>query len=60
VLNNLQKRKASLPSNRMGLVNISAKYGLLNQPDIVINQTPTHFQVIVPLISNKDHEYSYS
>jgi LytS/YehU family sensor histidine kinase len=59
VLNNLQKRKSLVPSNKMGLMNVSAKYQLLNQPDIVINETLTHFQVIVPLISNKQHEFSY-
>ncbi|MDO1445659.1 histidine kinase [Rhodocytophaga aerolata] len=60
VSNNLQKRKHSVPSNKMGLVNISAKYQLLNQPDIIINKTSTHFQVIVPLISHKQDELSYS
>ena len=60
VSNNVQKRKASVPSGKMGLVNISAKYKLLKQPDIMINETPTHFQVTIPLISNKHHEFSYS
>jgi hypothetical protein len=60
VLNNLQKRKSSVPSSKLGLVNISAKYQLLHQPDILINQTPTHFQVVVPLISHKHHAFSYS
>ncbi|WP_111631036.1 sensor histidine kinase [Larkinella arboricola] len=50
VLNTLQKKKATVPSNKTGLVNISAKYRLMNQPDIVIQQTDTHFQVIVPLL----------
>lgn len=59
VLNKLQKRKTSVPSNKMGLVNISAKYQLLNQPDIIINETPDYFQVIVPLISHKEHELSH-
>jgi sensor histidine kinase YesM len=60
VSNNLQKRKNSVPSNKMGLVNVSAKYQLLNQPDIIIHETATHFQVMVPLISNKHNELSYS
>jgi sensor histidine kinase YesM len=59
VVNNLQKRKSTVPSNKMGLVNISAKYQLLNQPDIVIHETSTHFQVMVPLLNNKQHELSY-
>ena len=50
VVNNLQRKQTSIPSNQMGLANISAKYRLLNQPDIVLCQTDTIFQVSVPLI----------
>ncbi len=53
VLNNLQKRKTSVPSGKMGLVNVTAKYRLLDLPDIVINQTDTHFQVMIPLIRHE-------
>jgi LytS/YehU family sensor histidine kinase len=60
VLNNLQKRKTAVFSSKMGLVNISAKYQLLNQPDIIINETSEYFQVMVPLINHKSHECSYS
>jgi sensor histidine kinase YesM len=50
ILNNLQKKKTTMPSSKTGLMNISAKYRLLNQPDIVIQQTDAYFQVIVPLM----------
>lgn len=47
VVNNLQRKQTIVPSNQMGLSNSSAKYRLLNQPDI-IHQTETIFQVSVP------------
>lgn len=50
VVNNRQPKQASVVSNRLGLTNIAAKYRLLNQPDIVIHQTETTFQVAVPLL----------
>ena len=50
VVNNRQPKRASVVSNRLGLTNIAAKYRLLNQPDIVIHQTETIFQVAVPLL----------
>ena len=52
VVNNLQRKQTIVPSNQMGLANISAKYRLLNQPDIVIHQTETIFQVSVPLLQH--------
>lgn len=52
VVNNLQRKQTVVPSNQMGLTNISAKYRLLNQPDPVIYQTETIFQVSVPLLSS--------
>jgi len=53
VVNNLRPRKAKVPSGKMGLVNVSAKYRLLNLPEPVINQTATHFQVIIPLLRHE-------
>lgn len=52
VVNNLQRKQTVVPSNQMGLTNISAKYRLLNQPDIVIHQTEAIFQVSVPLLQS--------
>jgi sensor histidine kinase YesM len=59
VVNNLRKRKITVPSHKMGLVNVAAKYRLLNQPELVIDQSETHFQVVVPLIRKAQHEYSH-
>ncbi len=53
VVNNLRPRKTKVPSGKMGLVNVSAKYRLLNLPEPVINQTATHFQVIIPLLRHE-------
>jgi Histidine kinase len=55
VVNSLQKKTSPVQSNKMGLKNIITKYKLLNQPDIVIKQTETHFLVMVPLIKNKEY-----
>ncbi|HEV7349508.1 sensor histidine kinase [Telluribacter sp.] len=60
VVNNLQKRKTYVPSSKTGLMNISAKYSLLNQPPIVVNESNSHFQVIVPLITNQRHELNHN
>lgn len=52
VMNNLQKKIQKVPSGKMGLANISAKYKLLNQPDVLIQETRDQFTVILPLIAN--------
>ncbi|GAA4460238.1 hypothetical protein GCM10023189_35050 [Nibrella saemangeumensis] len=51
VSNNLQRRSSSgITSTQKGLLNITAKYKLLNQPDIQILETDKEFTVVVPLI----------
>ena len=50
VKNNLQKKTSPVISHNLGLTNIAAKYKLLNQPDIHIEQTNEYFKVSVPLI----------
>ncbi len=60
IKNNLQKRSTAVPSNKMGLVNISAKYQLLNQSEIYIQETETTFLIKIPLISLKIHAHSNS
>ncbi len=52
VVNNLQKKIQSVPSSKMGLANIAAKYRLLNQPEVIINESREHFKVVLPLIAN--------
>jgi hypothetical protein len=50
VTNNVQKKRASVPTNGLGLTNIAAKYKLLNQPDVEILCDDRYFTVKVPLI----------
>ncbi|WP_428659962.1 sensor histidine kinase [Runella sp.] len=51
VVNNLQKKTKSIPSDKTGLANISSKYRLLGQSHVVVRQTETIFQVMIPLIN---------
>lgn len=51
VANNMQRKTQSVLSNKIGLENITVKYKLLNQRDIVISETAEQFEVKVPLIS---------
>ena len=53
VKNNLQKKELKVQSSKVGLENIAAKYQLLNQPDIMINDKGDEFIVTVPLIPKK-------
>lgn len=50
VVNNLQKRKLTMPSEKIGLANIMAKYKLLGYNEVEVRETPTHFMVSLPLI----------
>jgi LytS/YehU family sensor histidine kinase len=50
VLNTLRKRQVTVPSNQTGLSNITRKFRLLNQPDVVVKQTEDCFQVVIPLL----------
>ncbi len=53
VKNNLQRKTVKVESTNIGLQNIAAKYQLLNEPDISINETAFEFAVTVPLIEAK-------
>ncbi len=48
--NNLQKKDSRSTSERLGLKNISAKYRLLKQRDIIVRETAASFRVIIHLI----------
>jgi hypothetical protein len=50
VKNNLQKKTTAVYSSKIGLDNIREKFRLLNQPDIIIKETPTMFIVTLPLL----------
>ncbi|WP_420147161.1 sensor histidine kinase [Spirosoma sp.] len=59
ISNTLRRKQNVVPSNRTGLTNIKAKYRLLGQPDIVVQQTDDSFRVMVPLIQENRYDYSY-
>jgi sensor histidine kinase YesM len=53
ITNNFQKKTVHVTSNGMGLANIAAKFKLLNQPEINIQESETAFIVSLPLIHAK-------
>jgi sensor histidine kinase YesM len=50
VKNNLQKKTITVDSSKIGLNNIREKFRLLEQSDVVINETATEFLVGLPLL----------
>jgi sensor histidine kinase YesM len=50
VVNNLQRRTITLPSAKVGLANVIARYRLLSYPYVEIRETETEFTVLLPLI----------
>ncbi|QHW00207.1 sensor histidine kinase [Spirosoma endbachense] len=59
VSNTVRKKQNLVPSNRTGLANITAKYRLLGQPAVVVEQTDEHFQVMIPLIHETRYDHSH-
>ena len=53
VSNNIQKKDTVIESTKVGLHNINAKYRLLQQPGIAIDQTGNTFSVTIPLIEGR-------
>ena len=53
VSNNLQLRTINVPSNKIGLDNIKAKYDLLNYSGFQVLKDKKTFSVVLPLIWNK-------
>ncbi|WP_266363099.1 sensor histidine kinase [Tellurirhabdus rosea] len=56
VENNFQKKKVAVPSNGIGLQNITMKYKLLDGPPVMIQQDESRFLVGVPLMKPKVEE----
>jgi uncharacterized membrane-anchored protein YhcB (DUF1043 family) len=50
VSNNLQPKTQTIPSEKVGLANIMAKYRLLGQPEVIVRADDKHFIVLLPLI----------
>jgi len=61
VNNNLRRRAAKAPGNKVGLDNIRAKYMLLQQPGFQVMEDEKNFTVVLPLIWNNaiPHPDSY-
>jgi two-component system, LytTR family, sensor kinase len=53
VKNNLQKKLVAVPSEKVGLANIMAKYKLLGQPEVEVRETENEFIVSLPLIQEQ-------
>ncbi|MFT3824423.1 MAG: histidine kinase [Chitinophagaceae bacterium] len=60
VINNLQRRHSAVLSNKLGLRNVITKYRLLNHRNVMIKQTDSVFQVIIPLIKPDRYENTHS
>lgn len=56
VVNSLQKKINAGPSSGTGLNNISKKFQLLKQPEILVQETATSFLVMVPLMNGVSYE----
>jgi two-component system LytT family sensor kinase len=52
VANNIQKKKTVVLSHGVGLANINAKFKLLNQQNITVEEMGDQFVVSIPLIKN--------
>ncbi|OZI07961.1 hypothetical protein BWI93_11920 [Siphonobacter sp. BAB-5385] len=52
VRNNVQRKNKAVVSNGVGLNNITAKYRMLTQSDIVIREEADSFTVVLPLLSH--------
>lgn len=53
VRNNIQRKQTRTISNGVGLANIAAKYRMLTQHDIVIDDQAGHFTVLLPLLDQE-------
>lgn len=54
VRNNLQRRLSPASTGELGLANLAARYRLFEGRDIEVEETSTHYTVIIPLISTKE------
>lgn len=52
ISNNLQKKTGAIPSEKIGLANIMAKYRLLGQSEVLVHDTGSEFIVLLPLIKH--------
>jgi sensor histidine kinase YesM len=52
VRNNIQRKTTRVLSNQVGLTNITAKYQLLSQRDVLVHDDGVQFTVTIPLLPN--------
>ena len=50
VNNNLQRKALKAPSNRVGILNIRAKYELLDQPGFQVVEDKKNYTIVLPLL----------
>lgn len=50
VTNNLQRKNSKVMSNKIGLTNISNKYKLMKQDEIIVSDDGKEFSVVIPLM----------
>lgn len=58
VQNNIQKRMDHMESTGIGLENIQNRYRFITDKEVIIKKTEQEFQVSLPLLNNKENEYS--
>jgi hypothetical protein len=56
VRNNLQKKKTPVISDRVGLVNLMARYQLITADAITVEETADLFVVTLPLLKSNSYE----
>ncbi|MBO9202143.1 MULTISPECIES: sensor histidine kinase [Niastella] len=56
ISNNVQRKKVAVLSNGMGLANINAKFELLDQKNMTVEEVDELFIVSIPLIKNHDND----
>jgi two-component system, LytTR family, sensor kinase len=54
VQNNIQKKTTAVESNKIGLKNIKAKYRLLNQDEVTVEEKDNLFTVTIPLVKTNE------
>ncbi len=50
IRNNLQRKAIRIESQRAGLANLAAKYGMFGEETVRVQETETHFSVTLPLL----------
>lgn len=57
VSNNLQRRKLSESNSGLGLINLSERYRILSDEEIIIYEDDESFSVSIKVLKNEDHNH---